>query len=195
MKNKSDFARNTAGAHLSALQRLDLPPGALGRLESYLDLLEQWNRRVNLTGARTAHDRVEILIERALPALPFILPGRAIDIGSGNGSPGIVIAMIRNTSHFTLLEPRLRRWAFLREVVRSLKIDNVDVRRDRYEDFAGPPATTVTIRGLAFAPGAIDPLLARGGRLLCFGGRHDPGAGYEPLAMGSDLSVWARCST
>ena len=54
-----------------------------------------------------------MLPARALPA-----PGALVDVGSGNGSPGLVLALLRDDLSVTLLEPRQKRWAFLREASR-----------------------------------------------------------------------------
>jgi 16S rRNA (guanine527-N7)-methyltransferase len=196
VKHKTpDSTRIEALEHRFELSHLDISTEARSQLAVYLDLLEKWNRRINLTGALNPTERVDILVAKVLPALPFLAPGRVIDVGSGNGSPGIVLALLHSSSQITLLEPRLRRWAFLREVTRTLAMENVDVRRERHEDYAGPPAETVTIRGLVFARGALDPLLIGGGRLLCFGGFREPGDGYRLHAAAGDLHVWVRCFT
>ena len=53
------------------------------------------------------------------PAAHLPEPGSLIDVGSGNGSPGLVLALVRDDLEVTLLEPRARRWAFLREAARA----------------------------------------------------------------------------
>lgn len=60
-----------------------------------------------------------------------------VDVGSGAGLPGIVIAMLRPTVRMTLLEPMLRRTTFLHECVAELDLPNVTVCRGRAEDMAG----------------------------------------------------------
>jgi 16S rRNA G527 N7-methylase RsmG len=111
---------------------------------------------------------VRILVGDVLPALPFVLPGRLIDVGSGNGSPGLVFALVREDLDVTLLEPRQRRWAFLREAARAAG-RRVDVRRQRHDTYAGPPARTVTLRALALPLAEIASLVEPGGQVLVLG--------------------------
>lgn len=147
----------------------------LGR---YLDLLAAWSSRVNLTAARTAEDRVRLLVRPVVPAAALPAPGRLIDVGSGNGSPGLVLALLRPDLRVTLLEPRLRRWAFLREAARACGRADVEVLRARHDEYAGPPAETVTVRALALTAAALAPLAAPGGRLIVFGPAPAAGAGW-----------------
>lgn len=62
---------------------------------------------------------------------------RLVDIGSGAGLPGLVLAIVRQDIEVTLLEPLLRRTVFLEECVETLKLDNVEVLRGRAEELAG----------------------------------------------------------
>ena len=91
--------------HRVALRRLSLEPATAARLESYLDTLAEWSRRVNLTGARTPDERVSRLVEAVWPLVEIVPAGRLIDVGSGNGSPGLVLALARDDLDVTLIEP------------------------------------------------------------------------------------------
>ena len=155
-------------------------------MERYLDLLADWSARVNLTGARTPVERVALLVGEVLPAAPLARPGRLLDVGSGNGSPGLVLALLRPELQVTLLEPRRRRWAFLREACRAAGRADVEVRRERHDEYAGPPAATVTVRGLALSPAHLAALVEDDGRMLFFGSRRPPGSGWreEPAPPG-----------
>ena len=76
-----------------------------------------------------------------------LVPGDVdvVDIGSGAGLPGVVIAMLRPQLRVTLLEPLLRRTVFLGECVAELGLDNVTVCRGRAEDMAGALQAGVAI--------------------------------------------------
>lgn len=77
-------------------------------------------------------------------------PCSLIDLGSGAGLPGVVIAMLLPDTEVVLLEPMARRVAFLEECVAVLGLDNVVVRRGRAEDAAGQlVADVVTARAVA----------------------------------------------
>lgn len=97
-----------------------------------------------------------------------------VDLGSGAGLPGIVLAMLRPESRVTLLEPMARRAAFLQECVTALSLANVDVLRGRAEEFAGKLAADV-VTSRAVAPleklAGLSAGLARpGGRVMAMKG-------------------------
>jgi 16S rRNA (guanine527-N7)-methyltransferase len=186
-----------SGEHRRALEALGLRQDAVDRLARYLDLLAQWNERINLTGAATAEERVRVLVAAVIPAVPWALPGRLIDIGSGNGSPGIIFAALREDLEVSLLEPRAKRCAFLREAVRHLGLKGVSVERSRHDEYEGPPAATVTLRALALPLATLGPLVAAGGRVLVFGSAPQGAPGLEPLqgATPPGCRVFVRCST
>jgi 16S rRNA (guanine527-N7)-methyltransferase len=136
---------------------------------------------VNLTGAATPAERVQVLVAPALLALPHLGPGDLIDVGSGNGSPGLVLAFLDPARPATLLEPRSRRWAFLREAARAAGRDDVRVLRERHDTYRGPAAANVTLRGLRLPLSSLTPLVRPGGRVLTFGGTSAPSAGWQGL--------------
>jgi 16S rRNA (guanine527-N7)-methyltransferase len=156
--------------HSAHLQGLGVPAGLLGPLEIYLSLVATWNEKTNLTAARSAEDRVRILVADAWRAAPLLHGSTLIDVGSGNGSPGLVLAMLRSDLSVTLLEPRARRWAFLREAARRLDRPDVQVERVRCEDFGGR-ADTVTVRAVGLDLASAARLLVRRGELWVFGGQ------------------------
>jgi 16S rRNA (guanine527-N7)-methyltransferase len=158
----------TGSPHRVPLRRLPLDESAALRLEVYLDTLEEWNRRVNLTGARTPTERVSRLVEAVWPLVALVPAGRLLDVGSGNGSPGLVLALVRDDLEVTLLEPRARRWAFLREAVRRTG-RRAEVLRARHDGYHGPAAAAVTIRALSLPLSELAPLVEPGGRLVAVG--------------------------
>ena len=157
------------GTHASLLRDLGLEAAAVAVLARYLDLVAAWNTRVNLTGARTPEERVRVLVAPVWPAARGLEPGLLLDIGSGNGSPGLVLAALRPDIPGTLLEPRQRRWAFLREAARAIGRSDLDVQRRRHDAYEGPPARTVSVRALALPLAELAPLVLPGGRLLVWG--------------------------
>jgi 16S rRNA (guanine527-N7)-methyltransferase len=152
-------------------------------LSAYLDLLAAWSRRVNLTGAATPSRRVDVLVAPVLPALPRLAPGAVIDVGSGNGSPGLVVALLEPARPVTLLEPRARRWAFLREAARAGGRADVTVLKERHEAYAGPPAANVTLRALRLPLASLRALVSDGGRVLVFGPAPAPDPGWREVPL------------
>ena len=102
---------------------------------------------------------------------PELEPGRLADIGSGNGAPGIVLAILRPDLIVTLLEPRLRRAVFLEEVSSELRLQNVSVLRSRHDGFSGEPFETLTLKALEIPLEELAPLVRPGGAVWRFGGR------------------------
>lgn len=170
---------SAAREHLAALESLRLPTDARDRVASYLATLAAWNQRVNLTGARTAVERVSILVAPVVPVAALVAPGRLLDVGAGNGSPGLVLGLLRADLQVTLLEPRTKRWAFLREASRVAGRPDVEVVRARHEEYAGPRAETLTVRALRLRLGDIDRLVAPEGRVIVFGVEPDDAGDFE----------------
>ena len=131
--------------------------------------MAEWSRRINLTAAHTPAERVHLLVASVLPAVELLEPGTVLDVGSGNGSPGLVMALLRDDLEVTLLEPRTRRWAFLREAARRSGPGRVQVLRGRHDTYTGAPAHTVSLRALALPLTELAPLVRPGGQILVLG--------------------------
>ena len=175
---------------------LGVDPLGAQHLGSYLELLARWSRKVNLTGLS---DPVETLVTPVLPLARAVEKGRTIDLGTGNGSPGLVLALLRPDLKVTLIEPRLRRWAFLREAARRCDRPDIEVLRGRHDDYKGEPAFNVTLRGLNLPLAEIERLVAPGGRLFAYGsGRVATGtfeSQGEPSLQAAGIQVFRRCFT
>lgn len=163
------MGRSASGPHRPALERLGLPETRIAPLERYLDLLARWDARVNLTGLRGPGARVARLVGDVVPLGSRLEAGLLLDVGSGNGSPGLVLALLRPEIPVTLLEPRTRRWAFLREAARAVGRPDIQVLRVRHDAYAGPPARSLTLRALALPLPELLPLLEEGGRVYVLG--------------------------
>ncbi len=146
----------------------------LARLAAYVELLGKWQRRINLVGRGTLADvwRRHVLDSaQLLPLLPA--DARAVlDLGSGAGFPGLVLAVM-GTAPAQLVERNSRKCAFLREVVRVTEAAAI-VHNCRIEDLKPFAADVVTAR--AFAPlekliACARPFLAGGGPCLFLKGR------------------------
>jgi 16S rRNA (guanine527-N7)-methyltransferase len=101
--------------------------------------------------------------------------GELVDIGSGAGLPGVVLAMLRPSLHVVLLEPLLRRSVFLDECVAALGLANATVIRARAEDKAAARIKADVATARAVAPldrlaGWARGVLRPGGELLAIKG-------------------------
>jgi 16S rRNA (guanine527-N7)-methyltransferase len=109
--------------------------------------------------------------------------GTVVDVGSGAGLPGLAVAIARPDVEVILVEPLLRRVAWLDEVITDLGIAGVEVVRARAEELASSMrADVVTARAVAALPVLARlclPLVRRGGRFLAVKGR----TAYEELAL------------
>jgi 16S rRNA (guanine527-N7)-methyltransferase len=115
--------------------KLDLPTHMQQRLVDYLELLSKWNKTYNLTAIR---DPEEMLIKHVLDSLvvaPYITGKRLIDVGSGAGLPGLILALINPDQQWTLLDSNGKKTRFLLQAKVTLGLDNVEVVHSRVELF------------------------------------------------------------
>ena len=142
----------------------------LERLETYAALLEKWNRAINLVGRTTLPDvwRRHMLdsaqIVELLPPAPDGRPRRIVDLGSGAGFPGLVLAIL-GAGEVHLIESDQRKAAFLREVARHTSAP-AKIHACRIEDAPEIAADVVTARALA----PLTDLLGYANRFLTSGG-------------------------
>ena len=146
-------------------------------LDRFVVLLLRWNRTINLVSRRDESAIWERHIADSLQLVPLLPPGtgRAIDLGSGGGFPGLILAHATGVS-FDLIEADQRKAAFLREAARLLRAP-VRVHAARVEDTSVPPAPVVTARAFARLPRLLDlaaPKLAAGGAGLFLKGVTSP---------------------
>lgn len=154
--------------------RADLTPRIVLQLEALDRLLVRWSAGLDLVGFRTPEERIRRYFAEPLAASTSLpLEGRALDIGSGGGSPGLPFAIVRSGLDFTLLEPRRKRRLFLEEATRELGLENVEVREERFERGAAFGLAAVSTRGVRLSPEDLDAIvesLSNGGRFLWLGG-------------------------
>ena len=164
------------------------------RLLVYLAELMKWSRRVNLIARDTPEAQVvETHFLDSLTLLPFLDGAGGIhllDVGSGAGFPGLALACVRPDARFTLCEPRQKRVSFLRHVVRTLGLANVEVVADRVEAQASAwqgRFTHITSRAVAepaaFLP-LVRPLVTPATRVLLMLARAEGLAGIDRLVSG-----------
>ena len=180
---------------LGALLVAGVEPPLAERLAVYAAVVLAANRRVNLTGAKDgtafAGHILDALTLRADVRSPLV------DVGSGNGLPGIVLAFATG-ARVTLVEAIKKRAAFLADAMRALDIDG-EVVAERAEDAARAPLhreayATATARAVGSAPAVAEltvPLLAVGGRALLQRGSIEPSerdaVADAALVLGAEL--------
>ena len=165
---------------------LALDAAARSRLLAYLGMLERWNRAFNLTAVREAKAMVTRHLLESLAVLPRVRGRRLLDIGTGAGLPGVVLAVAAPRLQCTLLDGNRKKTRFCTQVAIELGLANVVVVNSRVEQFAAAGGFhTVTSRA-TMDIGALWhvgwPHLAPDGVLLALGAVADSAvlAALEP---------------
>ena len=167
---------------------LDLDEAQVARLVAHLDLLDEWNQRMNLTAIRERPAQVTKHLLDSLSVRSYLRGERIADVGSGAGFPGIPLAIVEPGRQFTLIESTGKKSRFLEHVRDALGLTNVAVVQARAEAYK-PPARFDTVLARAVGPIAelvrlAGPLVVGGGRLLAMKGR------FPEEELASKLSGW-----
>jgi 16S rRNA (guanine527-N7)-methyltransferase len=121
----------------------------------WLERLEEWNARIDLTAARSREELVDLMVADALVLAPRLPAGaRVVDVGTGAGAPGLALALLREDLRVTLVEPLAKRTSFLRTVLGALRRADVAIERTRAEALAGRRAWDVAVSRATLSPGA-----------------------------------------
>ena len=166
---------------------------ALERFEGWLSLHQRWSRRINLTGPADVDELIDRHLLDCAAVLPLLPPGPLVDVGSGAGLPGLVVAILEPERRIFLLEALERRCAFLEQAVWTLALKNVSVVQDRCEHWL-PPLRLAGVLARAVAPlpkllAMTAPLLADGTPLLAMKG---PGWREEMDELPADVQLEAE---
>ena len=169
---------------------LAIAPDTQKKLLAYLELMAKWNRVYNLTALRNPREWVTHHLLDSLSVLPHIQGPRVVDVGSGAGLPGLVLAMARPDWQVVSVEAVDKKAAFQRQVAAELALANVQVEGRRVEEVAqAGGADTVVSRAfssLADFVGLTRHLLKPGGRWAAMKGRLP---GEEIAALPGEVRV------
>jgi 16S rRNA (guanine527-N7)-methyltransferase len=93
------------------------------KIHHWLADLCTWNRKLDLTAAKTEHDLLELMVADALELARVVPQGtRLVDVGAGAGGPGLALAIVRPDLHVTLVDSLAKRTSFLRTAVSHLEM-------------------------------------------------------------------------
>ncbi|MDZ7858965.1 16S rRNA (guanine(527)-N(7))-methyltransferase RsmG [Sphaerotilus sp.] len=166
------------------------------RLLGYLDLLARWNKVYNLTALR---DPAQMLTHHLLDSLAVIAPMRrhtggaataVLDVGSGGGLPGVVIAATQPNITVTCVDTVQKKVTFVRQVAAELRLPNLQARHTRVEAITDTQWPLITARAFASLPDIVTltrPLLAPGGVWMTMKGQHPAD---EIAALPADVEVF-----
>jgi 16S rRNA (guanine527-N7)-methyltransferase len=168
----------------------------IGHLVTYLELIEHWNEKMNLTAIRDRSTAImrhlvePVMVRDTLAGSgPYI-----VDAGSGVGVPGIPMAIVDKQREIVLVEANNKKATFLHEVVDKLELQNVRVLEERLEEaiakgsLEGPVHVLVSrgwTSGWGSLLGQMAPLMAPGGRAILLTGEETQRALRRQLAQGS----------
>lgn len=141
--------------HAAQSLGLDLSEAQADALLAYQALLLKWNRVYNLTAVRQP---AEVLTHHLLDSLAALLPlrrqlasrsGRLLDVGSGGGLPGVVLAIMLPGLEVTCVDTVGKKVSFIRQVSAELKLRNLKASHARVEELSKSPFDVVTSRAFA----------------------------------------------
>lgn len=170
----------------AATLELDLSNNQLDTLISYLTMLAKWNDAYNLSGIKKPDLMLTHHIIDSLAIVSFLSKAQhVLDVGTGAGLPGVVLAVCYPEKSFTLLDSNGKKIRFLKQVKYDLKINNitpVQVRMEKYQ-------TTECFDGIiSRALGAVEELVRNTKHLLCKNGHWYAMKGTYPEAELDGLS-------
>ena len=157
---------------LNLLNKFALSKEQKNALESYSSLMLRWNERIQMTATRDRNEFVTRHVADSLELANEIPAGQArmLDVGSGGGLPGIVLAIVRPDIRFTLIEPTQKKHAFLATAQRELGLSNLETQAIRDEDFRKQDDFQLFDYAVARAVWSVDVWLERGQHLVRPGG-------------------------
>lgn len=158
---------------IDRLGLVGLPAGIEPQLLAYLALLLKWNAAYNLTAVRDPEQMLVKHLLDSLSLLPQLRGESLIDVGTGAGLPGLVLALARPALRVTLLDSNGKKVRFLRQVIAELQIPNAVAVQSRAEAFEGR-FEVVTSRAFATLADMVEwssHLLADGGEFLAMKGQ------------------------
>ena len=122
----------------------------LDRLKRYAELLADWNTRHNLVSDRSLTDAWKRHFWDSAQLVDLVPSGAKtlVDLGSGAGFPGLVLATLRPELRITLIEATRKKYDFLKVVAGELGL-TADVRNERIEEVAPEPFDVITARACA----------------------------------------------
>ncbi|WP_075793958.1 16S rRNA (guanine(527)-N(7))-methyltransferase RsmG [Massilia putida] len=175
MKNFDRTALSAVLGEGIAAMHLDVSPAQQDKLMDYLGLMFKWNAVYNLTSLRGPMQMVTHHLLDSLAAVPaFAQAHNVLDVGSGGGLPGIVLAIVRPDMKVSMIDTVHKKTAFLTQVKAELSLTNVTVYTARVEQLqVSDKFDVITSRAFADLSDFVNwscHLLADGGRYIALKG-------------------------
>ena len=151
----------------------------LKQFYNYMNLLIEWNKKINLTAITEPNEIILKHFVDSLTISKYISDGtRVVDVGTGAGFPGIPLKIYRQDIEITLLDSLQKRINFLDEVIRELNLEKIETIHSRVEDFGKDKryrekfdiATSRAVANLATLSEYLLPLVKVGGKVISMKG-------------------------
>ncbi len=125
----------------TALQKTNLncSEKQLQQFTLYFEKLQHWNRKYNLTAIVEPNKILSHHLLDSLSVVPYLMGQQFLDLGTGGGLPGVVLAIALAEKQFTLLDARAKKTHFLTQVTAELALSNVNVVHARAQEFSAQP--------------------------------------------------------
>jgi len=127
---------------------ITLPDNFFYNIQKYKELLFKWNKIHNLTGAKDEKTINEFIYDAVYPVSFLPKANKLLDIGTGAGFPGMILAIALPNTEVTLVEPLKKRASFLQFVKADLELENVKVVKKRVEEMDREIFDIVTSRAV-----------------------------------------------
>jgi len=129
-------------------ENIDLSDEIIYKLEKFALTLDEWNKIHNLTGAKTIEAIYKNIIDSLFPLTFIKTPKTLLDVGTGAGFPGLVLAIALPNVSVVLAEPLKKRVAFLKYMRVDLELDNLEVEAKKVEKIDSEPFEMITSRAV-----------------------------------------------
>jgi len=127
---------------------IELSSRKIEKLVEFANKLEWWNKTHNITGAKTKEAIIANIIDALIPTTFISQPKSLLDVGTGAGFPGLILAIVWDSVNTILAEPLNKRASFLRYISSHLELKNVEVFKDRVERLQHPPFELISSRAV-----------------------------------------------
>lgn len=158
--------------------------------------LQSWNKKYNLTSIDLYEDICNLHIVDSALASPYLRGNSCLDVGSGAGFPGIVLAILNPEKKFTLIDSNNKKTIFQQRVISSLSLKNITAVHSRVEDFSNENQLFDTIISRAFSSffkmiQLTSNLCAQDGFFISFKSkRYKEDMADNPLYSSSDCQIY-----
>ncbi len=129
-------------------ENINISTQKLDKLALFGEKLLWYNQTHNITGSKSKQNIVENILDSLIPTTFIDEPKTLLDVGTGAGFPGLILAIIWDKSDIVLAEPINKRAAFLKYITLELELKNVTLFKNRVEKLQHEPFSLITSRAV-----------------------------------------------